>query len=103
LIIHTKIKIKYIKLTLECQREQSLRGTREEKGRELKKNMRKGGKNKLFFFFFNRLGPRSRKKEKNLKAMSCNKKATKRRRKKKLTKQLGTWLRHCSVVIPSRL
>jgi hypothetical protein len=52
--MHTKIKVKCIKLTLKYQREQSLRGTREEKGRELKRNVRKGEK-KRNNFFFNRL------------------------------------------------
>jgi hypothetical protein len=39
-----------MKLTLKCQREQSFRGMKEEKGRELRRNMRNGGKNKQFFF-----------------------------------------------------
>jgi hypothetical protein len=63
LVIHTKIKVKCIKLTLKCQREQSLRGTREKKGRELKRNMRKGGKKKQFFFFNRLRGHRAEKKK----------------------------------------
>jgi hypothetical protein len=35
---------------LKCPREQSLRETREKKGRKLKRNMRKGGKKKEFSF-----------------------------------------------------
>jgi hypothetical protein len=58
------------------------RDKRRERERTKKKNMRKGGKNKLFFFLID-WGTRSRKKEKNLKAMSCNKKATKQGRRKK--------------------
>jgi hypothetical protein len=64
--------------------------------------MRKGGKNKLFFFF-NRLGAKEQEKRKKLEGYVVQQKSNKAgKKKKKITKQLGvprhpqppTWLRH---------
>jgi hypothetical protein len=64
------------------------RDKRRERERTQKKH-EKGRKKETIFFLID-WGPSSRKKEKNLKAMSRNKKATKQgRRKKKLNKTVG--------------
>jgi hypothetical protein len=55
---------------------------RKEKGRELKRNMRNGGKKK-----FNRLGGHRIEKRKNLEAMSCQQKSHRARKKKKKLKK----------------
>jgi hypothetical protein len=47
---------------------------REEKGREFKRNVRKGGKKKQFFLID--CGATEQEKRNNLEAISCNKKAT---------------------------
>jgi hypothetical protein len=73
------------KINLRVLKRESLRGTegeREEKGKELKRNVRKG-RIKNQNFFFNRLGATEQEKRKIWGAMLCQQVAKKRKRKLK--------------------
>jgi hypothetical protein len=89
LVIHTKIKVKCIKLTLKRQREQSLRGMKGEKRRELRRNVRNGEKKKQFFFLID-WGAKEQEKRKKLEVMVPTKKPQSwEKEKKKIQKIVG--------------
>jgi hypothetical protein len=100
LIIYTKVKINCIKLTLEHQREQSLRRTREEKG-ERTQNKHEKWRKKETIFFFNRLGGHEAGKKKKIGGHVVPTKKPQSRKMKKIKIKIAqypqppTWQRHC--------